>query len=295
MVCRPGLAGSEIGSFCVRRQLGEIAIKHSPGPGIAPPLREAEYPHDTYPPIERDRDHVMGPHQPAWRGGTFPVEPHQPRSDKFGGSAACAHYPRMPQPPIDSLAIQSSSGSAPLLTLGFKLGFQCRKLGEGRIRIRDLLAPLLRPWLCQCAAIKAAVAPRQPILPGTLRLLVLRAVTLPALLAMRRLGTLRRSGFRRSRHGVFCCASGGRLLGMTVSPWFAMTRAFRRTARTPYLDKGLLFRRDGRRCCCPNRFRRGDLFRRGYGRWFGRRRFGDRQLLERRARHCFRGKRVSSG
>src|SRR5687768_9271596 len=108
----------------------------------------------------------------------------------------------MPQPLIDALAIQSSSGSAPLLGVGFELCLQCRELGEGRIRIRDLLAALLRRWLGDCAAIPLAFASRRPTLPGTLLVLVFMAMTLWARLAMRRLGTLRR---RRGRHRACCC------------------------------------------------------------------------------------------
>jgi hypothetical protein len=47
----------------------------------------------------------------------------------------------MPQPFIDALSIQSSSGSAPLLVVGFELRFQRRELGERRIRIRHLFPP----------------------------------------------------------------------------------------------------------------------------------------------------------
>ena len=65
---------------------------------------------------------------------------HKPGLDQRGGGAAGAHHARMPQPFINALAIQSSSGSAPLLGIRFELCLQRRELVVRRVaRVRQLL------------------------------------------------------------------------------------------------------------------------------------------------------------
>src|SRR5205085_4955197 len=85
-------------------------------------------------------------------------ETHEPRCHEACRRAPRAHHPRVPEPFIDALAIQSSSGSAPLLVVGFELRLQRREFGERRIRIGDFFAPLLRTLLGEGAAVAIALA-----------------------------------------------------------------------------------------------------------------------------------------
>ena len=129
----------------------------------------------------------------------------------------------------------------PLLGLGFELGFERRKLGKGRIRIRHLLPPLLRSLL-EGAAL--AIPPRwtigSPMTRMTFALALFR--TMPARLVRplrRRLGAfcsdaLRLIGCDRRR-----CRLRGLLAAMAA--WFGRTRAIGRPAGAPDFDQcGLL-------------------------------------------------------
>ncbi len=64
----------------------------------------------------------------------------------------------MPQPAIDALAIKPGSHSAALLGLGFELRLESRQLGEGRIRIGRLLAPLVSRRLARRALARRTIA-----------------------------------------------------------------------------------------------------------------------------------------
>jgi len=138
----------------------------------------------------------------------------------------------------------------PLLAVGFELRLQRRKLGERRIRIGDLFAPLWWTVFGRGTAVTLAFA----IPPGrTIGTILARAALLLRAMARRaRLAVLRRLGaFDSGAFGGDGCRDRRRrfgcLFGTMMAARLAMTRAFRWPAWPPHLNKGRLFRYGGRR------------------------------------------------
>jgi hypothetical protein len=111
--------------------------------GAPAPLHEACNLQNSYMAIEGNGHNIPGPHPSARYRDPLAVDADMAAGHKCRGRAARAHYPCMPEPFIDTLAVQSFSGSAPLLCIRLELRLQRGKLGERRVGISKLLAPLL--------------------------------------------------------------------------------------------------------------------------------------------------------
>lgn len=70
------------------------------------PLRECRHFEDPYRTVERHGHDVTQPHRPAGTGDTLAIDPHMTGCCKRRGGSARAHHPRMPEPLVDTLAIQ---------------------------------------------------------------------------------------------------------------------------------------------------------------------------------------------
>jgi hypothetical protein len=106
-------AGPGPGTCC------QIPVKRTCGGGAAPlhanPLNP-EHPHRA---VERKRDYVADPHGMGGGSHAPAVEAHEARRCEGRGIGARAYYARMPQPFVDTLAIEifrsgAQDGSLPL-------------------------------------------------------------------------------------------------------------------------------------------------------------------------------------
>jgi len=182
--------------------------------------------------FERDRNHVTGSHHAAWREDARAIHPDMTVTRERRRGSPRTHHAGMPQPSVDALAINLSrrhyslvehdlfgpsfarrSGLcegrnpastfpdhalATVLGFGFKLSLQRRELGERRIRIGRLLAPLVPPRMGRWPLALAART-IEPLL-GSVPATVARVASSIGRIGRRRLLGCRRPLGRRGRY-----------------------------------------------------------------------------------------------
>src|SRR4030088_2888874 len=86
----------------------QIVIQHARGGRIASPLRESYDLEDAHAAIEPDRQHVAGLDGMARRHFARAIDADMARLDQRGRAGAGLHHPRVPQPFIETLALQTT-------------------------------------------------------------------------------------------------------------------------------------------------------------------------------------------
>lgn len=127
-----------------RRRLNRRYVfeQRTSGLRIAPAVGKARHLKKPDAAVERHGKNVAKPDGVARSLDAPAVEAYQTADDKPGRVRPRAHHARVPQPFVDALAIQDRA----LLTLlaGLELFLQGQQLGERRIRVRLLAAPVVR-------------------------------------------------------------------------------------------------------------------------------------------------------
>src|SRR5262249_18527788 len=117
----------------------EVVIKAASNLGWTAAFGEGHDLEHAYRAIERDRDHVALADSLARQLDPPPVDRHVSRPGERRRSRARAHEPRVPQPLINALPVQSPRGLSPLLRVRLQLGLERGELGERRVRVRQLV------------------------------------------------------------------------------------------------------------------------------------------------------------
>src|SRR6202171_5843896 len=86
----------------------QIVIQHARGGRIAPPLRKSDDLEDAHAAIEPDRQHVAGLDGASRRLLAPAIETDMAGPDHRRGAGAGLHHPRVPQPFIETLALQAT-------------------------------------------------------------------------------------------------------------------------------------------------------------------------------------------
>ena len=105
------------------------------------PLGKSDHLEQPHAAIEPDGEHVAGLHRVAGRLLAHAIDADMAGFDQRGGARARLHDAGVPQPFIETLALQAPPRRSGLvLAVGGELFLQRRQLGEGRIGIDRTIA-----------------------------------------------------------------------------------------------------------------------------------------------------------
>jgi len=87
----------------------QILVQCTSGTRIAAPLGEAQNLHQAHAAVKRDGDDVAWFHRMARRFLAHAVDADMAAFNQRGGAGAGLHHPRVPQPFVETLLLQSRS------------------------------------------------------------------------------------------------------------------------------------------------------------------------------------------
>jgi len=92
----------------LRRQRHQILHEKASAFRGPTPLRECRHFEHPYGTVEGHRHDIAQPHRSTGGGDALAIDPHMTGGGERGGGRTRAHHARMPQPLVDTLAIQIS-------------------------------------------------------------------------------------------------------------------------------------------------------------------------------------------